>query len=968
MSTESRVPPPSHEHDRLEGPRELVLGVAAMDLRLIDRATLLNALAIWRRQTNKSLGQVLVDQGWLSPKHEELLEALVDSQNNQHRPRLSTPPSIAAGLPSTPSDTDSGATLMVPFDQQSQGDSSIGDSTNGQTMAWPVTDHSVGVGAWRHVSDLLRERLYAEGGLGQIWLCEQDERVIQRRVAVKQLRPVIADDPHRRQQFEFEAQVTCLLEHPNIVPVYALGRGEDGRPYYVMRFIQGELLRERISEFHNATKHVSDLSERDVDLRKLLSQFVSICETIHYAHSRGVLHRDIKPDNIKIGKHGQVVVLDWGLALPIDPKRHDISTDEPSAVTERPKPLENIEEGRFVGTPGYASPEQASGKLQNMGPRSDVYSLGATLYCLLTGSPPIQGDNTVDIITKAQRGEYQRPREVNSRVPKPLEAICLKAMAYAPDKRYASAKQLASDIEHWLADAPVTAYPEHFVARARRFARHHRAATTASVVVAVIAAMSLGVYIFDSRRLALERAGRQQAFAAIEEALFPADSKQRLMENTNPSLRLQEKYEWIVGTEYLGNRVGDPNRARVQAKMAMLPHPIERTMSFFSKAEASYQDLIALNPNVAEYKAEYAQLLVNRGSIERDNRSADASRKDLNDAIDRLKQLVASNPSSRHEQLLAKAYHELASLMSGEGKQDQLIAAENFYMLSRKIRQELVARYPGADGVEFRHELAMSDGWLGDLYLLLGEFDKARQSYQTSLSLREQLHNDAPDNWERSWQLARAYNNFLNIYGEYGDPKFAEGNDKQLQLALDSATKAHELQMEIVGKSPANVDYRSDLGWTNSIMADILVDQLKSAEAAPLVFAAKKEYQELIRHDPDNPSHHSSLAWAYVILAKYHRLEGEMDESRAALKDAEEELKFVMRELDGEGKPIENPERKSDSDFLTAALIHALRAKDLTGTDRAAEVRTAIDELKQWDQRGMQGALRLGRDTDIEEL
>jgi tetratricopeptide (TPR) repeat protein len=468
--------------------------------------------------------------------------------------------------------------------------------------------------------------------------------------------------------------------------------------------------------------------------------------------------------------------------------------------------------------------------------------------------------------------------------------------------------------------------------------------------------------------LALEKFGRQQAFAAIEEALFPADSKQRLTENMNPSLRLQEKYEWIIGTEYLGNRAGDPNRARVQAKMATLPHPIERTMSFFAEAEASYLDLIKLHPSNADYKAEYAQLLVSRGSVERDNRSSDDARKDLNDAVDRLKQLVASHPTPRHEQLLARAYHEMAVLMSGEGKQDQLVAAESFYMLSRKIRQELVARYPGADGVEFRHELAMSDGWLGDLYLLLGEFAKARDSYQKSLSLRKALYDEEPDNWERSWQLARAYNNFLNIYGEYGDPKFTEGNDKQLELALDNAAKAHELQLAIVGESPANVDYRSDLGWTNNLMADILVDQGKSAEAAPLVFAAKKEFQELIRHDPDNRGYHSSLAWTYVILSKYHRQEGEVDESRAALKAAETELHNVTGQRGADGKQIENAELKSDSDFLTCALIHALRAKELTGTARNAEVRTALDELKQWANRGTQGSLRLERDTGLDEL
>src|SRR5262249_52334465 len=192
---------------------------------------------------------------------------------------------------------------------------------------------------------------------------------------------------------------------------------------------------------------------------KLLTSFVAVCQAIHYAHSRGVLHRDLKPDNIMLGKFGEVLVIDWGLAKPLDRPQADA---ERSLVDQPLRPAWGSDGGQTVagsalGTPAYMAPEQAEGGLDQLTQSSDGYSLGATLYCLLTGQAPFGGDKA-EVLQRVRAGDFPPPRAVNAHVPAALEAICFKAMAHVPQDRYPSARNLAEDLEHWLADEPVSAY------------------------------------------------------------------------------------------------------------------------------------------------------------------------------------------------------------------------------------------------------------------------------------------------------------------------------------------------------------------------------------------------------------------------------------------------------------------------------------------------------------------------------
>jgi WD40 repeat protein/serine/threonine protein kinase len=359
-------------------------------------------------------------------------------------------------------------------------------------------------------------RSHARGGLGEVSVARDDE--LGREVALKTMQDRVADDPDSRARFVREAEITGNLEHPGIVPVYGLGAGPDGRPFYAMRFIEGESLEHAILRFHAAEGPRRDPGERRMELLRLLARFCDVCNAIAYAHSRGILHRDLKPANVMLGAHGETLVVDWGLAKVLG-RPEGQPPPEPGStlafvarLVESSSSSETIP-GHPIGTPSFMSPEQADGRVEDLGPASDIYNLGATLYALLTGQAPFVGGAIGALLTKVRQGEFLPPRAVASGpIPRALEAICLKAMALRPEDRHASALALRDDIQRWLADEPVLAYRESLIERLLRWSRRHRtwvlAATT--VLFGLLIVMSVATAVVDQARQR-ERFAREES-------------------------------------------------------------------------------------------------------------------------------------------------------------------------------------------------------------------------------------------------------------------------------------------------------------------------------------------------------------------------------------------------------------------------------------------------------------------------
>ncbi len=343
-----------------------------------------------------------------------------------------------------------------------------------------------GVGSVVSYEDL---RFLAAGGLGSVFKAR--EAGLGRGVALKFVHPARASDPNNLRRFRREVLITAMLEHPGIVPIYSQGRDAEGNPCYAMRFIEGEDLAKAIERFHEKGPTGRDPAKRAAEFRALLGRFRSACATLAYAHSRGVVHRDVKPANIMLGDFDATMVVDWGLALTFGPTR-DADLDDPSADAP-----DETGTGPGVGTPGYMAPEQCAGTRDRIDGRSDVYSLGATLYAILTGRAPLSGVPPGERARRAAAGDVPRPRAIEPSVPAALEAVCLKAMATAPEDRYPTAEALSADIEKWLADESIDAYRETLPVRARRWMKRHRSIVTAAgaaTLIALVGLAALGVF------------------------------------------------------------------------------------------------------------------------------------------------------------------------------------------------------------------------------------------------------------------------------------------------------------------------------------------------------------------------------------------------------------------------------------------------------------------------------------------
>jgi len=346
------------------------------------------------------------------------------------------------------------------------------------------------------------KRFHARGGMGEVWLAEDCD--IGRQVALKKMR---GGREHQRDTFLLEARITGQLEHPGVIPVHELGLDDNNQPFYVMKFVHGRTLKDAIDEYH-APQAAAD--GREIQRLRLLNIFIDLCQTIAYAHSRGVLHRDIKPDNVMVGAYGETLVLDWGLAKVIG---NPESPGAEGGIGLSFSGSTATAAGAIKGTPSYLAPEATTGKVEDVDRLSDVFLLGGTLYHILTGKPPRQVKKIAELLAAVKQSPPP-PRQIDPALPKPLDAICKKALAIRKDDRYAGAAELAEDVQRYLAGEPVTAYRESFAERAWRWCkRHHRLLGRGAAAAVMLAMLSYGALKFREyeRLQEIERQERAKA-------------------------------------------------------------------------------------------------------------------------------------------------------------------------------------------------------------------------------------------------------------------------------------------------------------------------------------------------------------------------------------------------------------------------------------------------------------------------
>jgi serine/threonine-protein kinase len=854
----------------------LLFGILAVQMNFVNRDALIQGMNAWVLQKHRPLGALLVEQGALRQDMHDALAVMVQKHVEVHGDAQKS----LAALGSVRSVRHDLERIADPEVQRSIGHvgAAAGEADSSRTHAPAAT------AAFRAVR-YKRLRPHARGGLGEVFVALDEE--LHREVALKEIQNEHADHPENQARFLVEAEITGNLEHPGVVPIYGLGRYDDGRPYYAMRFVRGDSLKDAVKRFHRQESSL-DAGRRSVELRGLLGRFLDVCDAVAYAHSRGVLHRDLKPGNVMLGRYGETLVVDWGLAKLLGRVESRSGEDVP-LITSLSGDSTPTQAGATVGTPEYMSPEQAAGRLDLLGPRSDVYSLGATLYCLLTGQAPFareEKENLGALLRKVEQGDFPPPRRVKPDIPRPLEAICRKAMARLGEDRYGSVEALAGDVRQWLADEPVSAYREPLADRARRWSRRHRTLVSVGValLLAGVAALGVGLWVVNEEK---ERTARQR-----DRAVEAEEREAERRGEAEANLARAEKAE----KEAKGNLKQARDNLKLAREAIDECFNIARTDPLFQgprmekarnlllrKTLRFYRNFRVQRPDDRGLQWEEADQWFRVGYIEQVLLRTNQAR----EAYERARALFQALVKAHHDvpgyqNDLASTHNDLGVLLDDLGKRDEALEE---YQQARRLRRKLVGAHPDVPG--YQKDLAKTHNNLGVLLDGLGRRDEALEGYQQARRLRRKLVEAHPDVPGYQNDLAATHNSLGNLLAGLG----------RRDEALKEYQQARDLRRKLVEAHPDVPGYQNDLARTHYNLGLLLDGLGRRDEALKESQQARRLGRKLVEAHPDVPEY--TADFARTCLARGSLLQ-QMNRVRESLADLDQGIAQTDRlhELD----------------------------------------------------------------------
>lgn len=989
--------------------QKFLFAILALQMSFINKDELLLAMSHWLEDKSRGIDAHLIEDGAITEADRSLLLNLVDRYVDNHGG--DTEKSLATVTLSA----------EVQSDLKALGDSEV-DATIQLASKDPGTEIGVKTVAMESGerplpnrelgNDEPRYRVlkpHAKGGLGRVFVAQDLE--LNREVALKEIRDDFADDPSNRERFVLEAEVTGGLEHPGVVPVYGLGRYPSGRPYYAMRFVKGDSLRDAVTQLHeNNDLEKREASYSTLEFRKLLGRFIDVCYAIAYAHSRGVLHRDIKPGNIMLGNFGETLVVDWGLAKIQGIDERVVPSDENTLRPSSGSSVNATRMGIAIGTPAFMSPEQAEGRIDQLGPASDVYSLGATLYFMLTSQSPVDGKTLEEALEIVKKGDVPPPRERVQSIPKSLEAICQKAMAHSPQDRYRSAEALADDIESYLADEPVAAFQEPVAIRTRRWIRKHPAMTASTAAAVLVSTIGLAVFSsivsgkntklnsmnvtldqnVQELRRANDRASQAVSEAEKNERVAREQSQLALSTLTTVVGDIQNGMKYISGagetrrkllatsleqldevaTQYLDQAtydvstvnalnemgdvvirfgVGDSNLESATLQRNEEDAPLELANKFYQRALELIEKLVQDEPDHPDAARLLADTKLRICNVALFKDEFDDAEVQYSQVIEDYRNILRTEPDNKDVQVaLAIALNKLGIVNVSKGT---LTESMTYIEQSLEIRETLAETYP-KDGNLFR-QLCISYSTLADLQTKTGKTSEALANFEYSVDLFRKLVEQAPNNSLFKRDLAVTT-------GQLGDAQLSTG---QTALAIESLSASLDLTTELRDAEPADPLAQVDLARSLRRLAIARLHQGRVDESIRLTNESIKIGQLAIDRNPDDGDARWAISTAYRHLGDSQMRLGE------TLNAIESFEKGLAVEEESYALQPRNPVAKrfvaGTLDMLGNAYLQAERVVDAKETlQRAIKIReelVSVDENDSSAKRDLAGSyLRLG--------
>jgi tetratricopeptide (TPR) repeat protein/predicted Ser/Thr protein kinase len=666
------------------------------------------------------------------------------------------------------------------------------------------------------------------GGMGVVYKAKQTG--LKRTVALKMVLAGGHASESGIARFKAEAEAVARFQHPNIVQIYEIGEHE-GRPYFSMEFVDGGSLHGK-------------LGGNPQPVRESAEMLTVLARGIHAAHVAGIVHRDLKPANILLAKDGTPKVTDFGLAKQLD---------EASQLSQT---------GDVMGTPSYMAPEQAAGRVKQIGPPADVYALGAILYEMLTGRPPFKSETAMDTMLQVLYADPVPPSFLRAKLPRDVETICMKCLQKDPAQRYATALALADDLQRFLDDKPIVARPVSAAVRTWKWVKRHPALTGGMAVVALAGASMLGMsayYNFHLRAKNIEIYGKNVEISKLNDGL--EESNQALTKESaevHRQMNIAEERRKLAEANFQDAMRAVRSLLTEVAENDLLNSPsMDSTRKrLLAKALQLQKDFLQKRTDDPEVRHQVGQAHQLFGYIHGRLGDLSEAEKNFQQGITQLRRLAEQYPQPPdYRRHLALCYFQLGELYR---TQEQLKKAEDAYLEARKLQEGLTTPAPGTPHDRWRLSRTLND--LGHLYRKEYRFNEARTVYEKALDLQEKLVQEDPVNADFAEDCAGSNNDLAIVLKLLGDPKA----EKRYDAAIESLEK-------LVTKEEKVERYRRKLAAAHTNRGNLLLD-LKPDIAESDYKAAILHWNKLHKDFAQVPLYHFELANARnsqaALLAK----------------------------------------------------------------------------------------------------